>query len=83
DDNPSLRGLNVYGQNVLGRSRDLVRLKEKYRFDEIVIALGTISDRMREKLIRFGAENNVRVMEFSFQIDEPKSLSAHPAEPKN
>lgn len=83
DDNPSLRGLNVYGQNVLGRSRDLARLKEKYRFDEIVIALGTISDRMREKLIRFGAENNVRVVEFSFQIDEPKSLPAHPAGQKD
>ena len=82
DDNPSLRGLNVYGQNVLGRSRDLSRLKEKYRFDEIVIALGTISDRMREKLIRFGAENNVRVVEFSFQIDEPGRQPAHPAKRK-
>ena len=76
DDNPSLRGLNLYGQNVLGTSRDLAKLKEKYQFDEIVIALGSISDRMREKLKRFGAENNVRVVEFTFQIGKPLKTSA-------
>ena len=72
DDNPSLRGLNVYGQNILGTSRDLAKLKEKYRFDEIVIALGPITQRMRERLVQFGRENGVRVVEFSFQIGAPK-----------
>ena len=72
DDNPSLRGLNVHGQNVLGTSRDLAALKEKYQFDEIVIALGSISDRMRKKLNKFGAENNVRVVEFTFRIGAPE-----------
>lgn len=75
DDNPSLRGLNVYGQNVLGTSRDLDELKAKYQFNEIVIALGPITDRMREKLKRFGAENNVRVVEFTFQIGTPLETS--------
>ena len=75
DDNPSLRGLNVYGQNVLGTSRDLDELKAKYQFNEIVIALGPITDRMREKLKRFGAENNVRVVDFTFQIGTPLETS--------
>ena len=70
DDNPSLRGLNVYGQDILGTSRDLAALKEKYHFDEIVIALGPITDYMREKLRQFGAENNVRVTEFTFRIED-------------
>jgi len=70
DDNPSLRGLNVYGQDILGTSRDLAALKEKYRFDEIVIALGPISDHMKEKLKQFGAENDVRVVEFTFRIED-------------
>lgn len=64
DDNPSLRGLNVYGLNVLGTTRDLAKLKEKYNFDEIVIALRLISDEKRKKLMDFSKRSGVSVEEF-------------------
>lgn len=64
DDNPSLRGLNVYGLDVLGTTRDLAKLKEKYQFDEIIIALRLITDEKRKKLIDFGKRSGILVEEF-------------------
>ena len=73
DDNPSLRGLNVYGLDVLGTSRDLARLREEYHFDEIVIALKNISPRMRNKLDAFGREFHIRILEFHCALTLPDS----------
>ena len=64
DDNPSLRGLNVYGLNVLGTTRDLAKLKEKYQFDEIIIALRLITDEKRKKLMDFSKRSGILVEEF-------------------
>lgn len=77
DDNPSLRGLNVYGLNVLGTTRDLAKLKEKYNFDEIVIALRLISDEKRKKLMDFSKRSGVSVEEFQCCL---KSASAENSE---
>ena len=68
DDNPFLRGLNVYGMNVLGTSYDLGRLKEKYKFDEVVIALRNIPEETRQRIHDFGRENGIRVVEFRYEI---------------
>ena len=68
DDNPSLRGLNVYGLDVLGTCRDLKRLYDEHKFDEIIITLKDLSPRMRNKLEAFGREFDVRVMEFHCEL---------------
>ena len=68
DDNPYLRGLNVYGMNVLGTSHDLRRLKRKYDFDEIVIALRNIPEETRQRIHDFGRKNGIRVVEFRYEI---------------
>lgn len=70
DDNPSLRGLNVYGLDVLGTTRDLAKLKEKYQFDEIIIALRLITDEKRKKLIDFGKRSGILVEEFQCYLKQ-------------
>ena len=73
DDNPSLRGLNVYGLDVLGTSRDMKRLYDEYQFDEIVITLKDLSPRMRNKLDLFGQEFNIRIVEFCCELKETEA----------
>ena len=68
DDNPSLRGLNVYGMDVLGTSNDLEKLKAKYKFDEVVIALRNIPEETRQRIHDFGRKNGVKVLEFRYEI---------------
>ena len=70
DDNISLHGLNVYGVDVLGNADDLPRLLEKYKFDELVIALKAVTDETRKKLIDFGKKNHIRVSEFRISIED-------------
>lgn len=67
DDNSLLCRLNVYGFNVLGNIDELDLLLEKYQFDEIVIALRSVSDEIREKLCEFGKAHGIAIREFSCQ----------------
>ena len=59
--------MNVYGFNVLGNIDELDLLLEKYQFDEIVIALRSVSDEIREKLCEFGKAHGIAIREFSCQ----------------
>ncbi|MBP5181982.1 MAG: hypothetical protein J6331_03025, partial [Lentisphaeria bacterium] len=73
DDNASLHGLNVYGLDVLGNCDDLPRILEKYKFDEVVIALKAVTDETRARLIAFGNANKIKIREFRITIDEYNS----------
>ena len=73
DDNASLHGLNVYGLDVLGNCDDLPRILEKYKFDEVVIALKAVTDETRKRLIAFGKANKIKIREFRITIDEYNS----------
>lgn len=68
DDNSMLCRLNVYGLNVLGNIDDLESLLEKYKFDEIVIALRNTTDETRQKLREFGKTHHIVIREFTCQI---------------
>ncbi len=70
DDNPSLHGLNVYGLDVLGNCNDLYSIWEKYKFDEIVIALKAVTDETRKFLYDFGKAHNIKIREFCIIINE-------------
>ena len=68
DDNSMLCRLNVYGLNVLGNIDELESLLEKYEFDEIVIALRSTTDEIRQKLREFGKAHHIVIREFTCQI---------------
>lgn len=70
DDDPSLRGLNVYGLDVLGNSDELPTIRKKLAFDEIVIALKAVTEENRKKLYDFGKANDIKVQEFRLELDE-------------
>ena len=59
--------------NVLGNCDDLPRILEKYKFDEVVIALKAVTDETRKRLIAFGKANKIKIREFRITIDEYNS----------
>ena len=68
DDNSSLRGLNVYGVDVIGNIEELPELRKKYHFDEIVIALRNVTPAARKKLMEFGRAHGVVIREFLYNV---------------
>ena len=73
DDNSMLCRLNVYGLNVLGNIDELEELLEKYKFDEIVIALRSTTDETRQKLREFGKAHHIAIREFTCQVNDLES----------
>ena len=68
DDNSSLRGLNVYGVDVIGNIEELPELRKRHHFDEIVIALRNVTPAARKKLMEFGRVHGVVIREFQYSI---------------
>ena len=75
DDNSSLRGLNVYGVDVIGNIEELPELRKQYRFDEIVIALRNVTPAARKKLMEFGRAHGVVIREFHYMVTTCEEFS--------
>ena len=61
DDNPSKKGKYLHGVPVVGCSEDIVKMAEKYKIDEIVIAIPTLKASERRRLIGFCNETKCKL----------------------
>lgn len=75
DDNPALKGLNVYGLDVLGNGEDLEKIHAGSPFDEIIITLTVVPDELKSRIESFAAKNNIKVSYFQCVLqDSPHKI---------
>jgi FlaA1/EpsC-like NDP-sugar epimerase len=70
DDNPALVNLNVYGFNVLGTLEYLERVYRKTPFDAVVVTCRELSEEKFRYLLEFQKKHNVRIVRFSYSLDD-------------
>lgn len=69
DDNLYLKGLNVYGFDVLGTGHGLEKIWQREHFDEIIIT-AQISDETEKLLREFAGKYNVKLLFFKSEFVE-------------
>ena len=70
DDNPALRGLNVYGFKVLGNPDDLESILASTPFDTIVLTGKETDPRQVQTLRDFCARNNIQLEQLICRIEK-------------
>ena len=64
DDDRALRGLNVYGFNVLGSGEDLNDIFEHRKFDTIILTCEIPDNEVLQKVKEFCRNNNIKLQKF-------------------
>lgn len=60
DDQKNKVGLSIHGVKILGTGRELKRIKEKYRVNEVIIAIPTASGDEMRKIVEYCREAQVK-----------------------
>lgn len=70
DDCKGLKRLNLYGFDVLGTSRDLGKLYQKFQFNQIVITPESLQEEVQDSLKQFQIDHpDVEVLYFHLTVD--------------
>src|SRR5215218_10422600 len=75
DDDPASRSLRLQGYPVLGGERELNELIQAHKIDVVVIGTLHVDVDRRLRLERACSEGDVRLMKFSFRLDDLNTAS--------